>query len=113
MEAKDSKFEESTTIEKDKVLLNREWTFWENYDSKSKEIKDYSTLTKELFTFNDIISFWQFWNNYPGNDPKKIFFDGENIKYFFKQKYRVNAVNLFQKGIKPEWEDEKNKREIF
>ena len=53
MEAKDSKFEESTTIEKDKVLLNREWTFWENYDSKSKEIKDYSTLTKELFTFND------------------------------------------------------------
>ena len=110
MEAKDSKFEESTTIEKDKVLLNREWTFWENYDSKSKEIKDYSTLTKELFTFCDIISFWQFWNNYPGNDPKKIFFDGENIKYFFKQKYRVNAVNLFQKGIKPEWEDEKNKK---
>lgn len=74
MEAKDSKFEESTTIEKDKVLLNREWTFWENYDSKSKEIKDYSTLTKELFTFSDIISFWQFWNNYPGNDSKKNIF---------------------------------------
>ena len=94
MEAKDSKFEESTTIEKDKVLLNREWTFWENYDSKSKEIKDYSTLTKELFTFNDIISFWQFWNNYPGNDPKK-YFSMEKILNIFSNKNIELMLSIF------------------
>ena len=110
MEVPESKIEESSTIEKNKVTLKREWSFWENYDSKSKEEKDYSKLIKEIYTFNDIISFWQFWNNYPGNDIKKIFFDGEYITYFFEDKYRIIAMNIFQKGIKPEWEDKKNKK---
>ena len=51
----------------------------------------------------------QFWNQYPGNETKSIFFDGEYIKYFFKGKYRISAINLFVKGIRPEWEDENNK----
>ena len=99
--------EESDTIEKDKVLLNREWSFWENYEQKKGE-KDYSKLLKEIFSFQDIISFWQFWNKYPGSEIKKIFFDGENIHYFFPEKYRILAINLFQKGIRPEWEDTNN-----
>ena len=102
--------EESSTIEKSKVLLNREWSFWENYESKNKEEKDYSKLIKEIYSFNDIISFWQFWNNYPGQDIKKIFFDGEFLRYFFKDKYRIIAMNIFQKGIRPEWEDEQNNK---
>ena len=110
MAASETDIEESNTIEKSKVLLNREWSFWENYESKSKEKVDYSQLLKEIYTFNDIISFWQFWNNYPGNDLKKIFFDGEYISYFFKEKYRIIAMNIFQKGIKPEWEDKQNNK---
>ena len=107
----DLDIEESETIEKSKVLLSREWSFWENYESKSPNQKesDYSKLLKEIFTFNEIISFWQFWNHYPGNDINKIFFDGEYLRYFFKEKYRIIAMNIFQKGIKPQWEDEKNK----
>lgn len=31
------------------------------------------------------------------------------MKYFFKEKYRISAINLFQKGIRPEWEDDRNK----
>ena len=110
MAASETDIEESNTIEKSKVLLNREWSFWENYESKSKEKVDYSQLLKEIYTFNDIISFWQFWNNYPGNDLKKIFFDGEYISYFFKEKYRIIAMNIFQKGIRPEWEDKQNNK---
>ena len=112
MEKLDTDLEETATIEKSKVLLNREWSFWENYEPKEqKEQKesDYSKQLKEIYTFNDIISFWQFWNHYPGNDIKKIFFDGEYLHYFFKEKYRIIAMNVFVKGIKPMWEDEKNK----
>ena len=107
----DSKIDNSINIEKEreKVVLNRSWSFWENYDTKTREEKDYSKLLKEVFTFNDLISFWQFWNKYPGSDTKQIFYNGECIKYFFKEKYRIIAMNLFEKGIKPEWEDAKNK----
>jgi len=108
----DIDMEETDTVEKSKVLLNREWSFWENYELKEKKGKniDYSQLLKEIYTFNDIISFWQFWNHYPGNDIKKIFFDGECLRFFFKEKYRIIAMNIFQKGIKPEWEDIKNNK---
>ena len=103
--------EESNTIEKEKVLLKRSWSFWENYDLKDKkEKKDYSKLLKEIYTFNDIISFWQFWNKYPGSNTKNIFFNGENIKFFFKEKLRIIAMNLFESGVRPEWEDSKNKK---
>ena len=106
----DSKIDNSILAEKEKVLLNRSWSFWENYETKTREEKDYSKLLKEVFTFGDLISFWQFWNKYPGSDTKQIFYNGECIKYFFKEKYRIIAMNLFEKGIKPEWEDAKNKK---
>jgi hypothetical protein len=107
-EPNSEKLEESDTIEKEKVKLNRTWSFWENYTIKSESKKGYSDLYKEIYTFDDIISFWQFWNKYPGRDTKNIFYNGEYITYFFKEKYRINAMNLFVKGIKPEWEDENN-----
>lgn len=69
---------------------------------------EYKDSLKEIYSFDDIISFWQFWNKYLGADPKKIFFNGEYITYFFKQKYRITAMNLFEKGIRPEWEDKNN-----
>ena len=111
MEEKESdlEIEESDTIEKEKILLNRPWSFWENYEEKSKD-KNYSESFKEIYTFDNIISFWQFWNKYPGNDTKKIFYNGEYVTYFFKEKYRIIAMNVFAKGIRPEWEDEKNKK---
>ena len=106
----DSKKDNSINTEREKVLLCRSWSFWENYETKTREEKDYSKLLKEIFTFNDLISFWQFWNKYPGSDTKQIFYNGECIKYFFKEQYRIIAMNLFEKGIRPEWEDDKNKK---
>jgi hypothetical protein len=111
MEASESNKIEENPAEKgqEKLKLNRHWSFWENYESKNRQEKDYTKLLKEIFSFGDLISFWQFWNKYPGSDTKNIFYNGDCIKYFFKEKYRIIAMNLFVKGIKPEWEDKKNK----
>ena len=106
----DLKIEESDTIEKDKVLLKRLWSFWENYEPKNKNSKTYSEYLAEIYTFDNILSFWQFWNKYPGKTACTIFYNGEYLKYFFTEKYRITAMNIFEKGIKPEWEDEKNKK---
>ena len=101
--------EEALDLSPEKLKLNRQWSFWENYDSKTHQEKEYTKLLKEIFNFGDLISFWQFWNKYPGSDSKNIFYNGDCVKYFFKEKYRIIAMNLFAKGIKPEWEDKKNK----
>lgn len=73
--------EESTEVPLEKVQLTRKWTFWENYDPKDKsQRKDYDKLLKDIFTFDTIIDFWQFWNKYPGNKPENIFYNGERIR---------------------------------
>ena len=108
-DSESNKIENYTEKDQEKLKLNRQWSFWENYESKTKQEKDYTKLLKEIFSFSDLISFWQFWNKYPGSETKNIFYNGDCIKYFFKEKYRIIAMNLFVKGIKPEWEDKKNK----
>jgi hypothetical protein len=108
-DSSEKKIDNSLEKEQEKVQLNRQWSFWENYETKTRQEKDYTKLLKEIYSFKDLISFWQFWNKYPGSDTKNIFYNGDCIKYFFKEKYRIIAMNLFVKGIKPEWEDKKNK----
>ena len=90
------------------VKFSKSWAFWENYSTKEKKLS-YLESNKEIFKWDDIITFFQFWNKYPGNDIKNIFFDGQDLKYFFKEKYRINSINIFIEGIKPMWEDEQNK----
>ena len=90
------------------VRFSKSWTFWESYISKSINLS-YEEANKEIFKWSDIITFFQFWNKYPGNNIKNIFFDGNNIKYFFNENYRINSMNIFIDGIKPMWEDPKNK----
>lgn len=71
--------EEGDSVELNKVALQRTWVFWENYEAKSGKL-DYAQSLKEIYKFNDIISFWQFWNNYPGSDPNYIFYNGERLR---------------------------------
>ena len=89
------------------VKLSKSWALWETYSSKTEELS-YEASNKQIFKWNDIITFFQFWNSYPGNDAKNIFFNGNRVIYYFQEKYRINAMNVFVKGIKPMWEDEKN-----
>ena len=90
------------------VKFSKTWTFWETYISKEKKL-EYNDSNKLIFKWDDIITFFQFWNKYPGKDIKNILFDGNNLKYFFNEKYRINSMNIFQEGIKPMWEDDQNK----
>ena len=90
------------------VKFKKSWTFWETYVSKTTDLS-FENSNKLIFKWDDIITFFQFWNKYPGKDIKNILFDGNNLKYFFNEKYRINSMNIFQEGIKPMWEDEQNK----
>ena len=99
--------EKKVDIPLNSVTFNKSWTFWESYLSKTVKLS-YDDANRKIFKWNDIISFFQFWNNYPGKDIKNIFFDGYIVKFFFNEKYRINSMNIFQDGIKPMWEDEKN-----
>ena len=100
--------EKKTDILLNSVQFSKSWTFWETYTSKTKKL-DYADSKKLIFKWNDLITFFQFWNKYPGNDIKNVLFDGNNIKYFFNEKYRITSMNIFQEGIEPMWEDEQNK----
>ena len=90
------------------VKFKKSWTFWETYVSKTTDLS-FENSNKLIFKWDDLITFFQFWNKYPGRDIKNILYDGNNLKYFFKENYRINAMNIFQEGIKPMWEDEQNK----
>ena len=102
--------EKKVDIPLSSVKFLKTWAFWESYAPKSKETNlSYDAANKKIFTWSDLITFFQFWNKYPGKDFRNIFFDGRNVKFFFAEKYRINSMNIFQEGIKPMWEDEKNK----
>ena len=100
--------EKKADIPLNSVQFSKSWTFWETYTSKTKKL-EYANSKRLIFKWNDLITFFQFWNKYPGNDIKNIFFDGNNLKYFFEEKYRINSMNIFLDGVEPMWEDEKNK----
>lgn len=105
--SKDILTETKNNIPLSNVEFSKTWTFWESYIGKKTKLS-YEEANKQIFKWNDLITFFQFWNKYPGNDAKNLFFDGTNVKYFFKEQYRINAMNIFQEGIKPMWEDEQN-----
>jgi hypothetical protein len=72
---------EDTTVEVEKVTLSREWSFWETYEQKTKSSSTgWGGSIKKIFSFKDIIAFWQFWNYYPGSNFSEVFYNGEKIK---------------------------------
>lgn len=71
---------------------------------------------QKLAWFNDIVTFWQLWNELPIKNLERYFYDkpnnmipvysvtrGENIST-----KRITALSIFQSGIKPMWEDPVN-----
>ena len=65
--------------------------------------------------FDSIISFHQVWNRIPHANVNSILCDGEKFKQFrdFEDApYQVSAIMIFRDGIKPYFEDRKNKAEL-
>lgn len=101
--------EDLLEVELSKVEFARDWVFWENYQPKeNNNTSKWEESMKEVVEFSDLVTFWQFWNNYPGANPKNFVFDGERLVYFFEKKKRIDGLNLFVKGIAPKWEDSQN-----
>jgi hypothetical protein len=95
------------TVQLENVQFNRKWAFWESYFAKNKKL-EYKDSMKCIYEWDTLIGFWQFWNNYPGANAVNLFFDGNKMKYYFKDKYRINGMNIFVEGISPIWEDTQN-----
>lgn len=95
-------------IEISKVQFQRDWVFWENYQNRDGKTPSWEDSIKQIISFSDLLTFWQFWNNYYCNKPNNMFFDGDRFVYFFKDKKRIDGLNLFLKGITPKWEDVNN-----
>jgi len=72
--------EEDKTVNLNSVKLMRSWVFWENYEAKGGAKMDWNDSIKKIFSFNDIITFLQFWNNYFGSNLTNIFYDGLSLK---------------------------------
>lgn len=100
--------EDISQIELTKVEFKRVWIFWENYQSKESSNSNWDDSIKKVVSFSDLITFWQFWNNYPGAVPKNFVFDGERLVYYFENKKRIDGLNLFVDGVVPKWEDPQN-----
>lgn len=65
--------------------------------------------------FDNIISFHQVWNRIPHANVRNILCDGKEFKVFrdFEDvPYQVSAIMIFRHGIKPFFEDKKNKAEL-
>eukprot|EP00340_Litonotus_pictus_P001139 CAMPEP_0170518768 /NCGR_PEP_ID=MMETSP0209-20121228/4376_1 /TAXON_ID=665100 ORGANISM="Litonotus pictus, Strain P1" /NCGR_SAMPLE_ID=MMETSP0209 /ASSEMBLY_ACC=CAM_ASM_000301 /LENGTH=231 /DNA_ID=CAMNT_0010804449 /DNA_START=1 /DNA_END=696 /DNA_ORIENTATION=+ len=108
--------EDSSVVEKKMVDFQRTWVFWENYltteenrntNNENKD-KDWNAQIKKVFSFSDLITFWQFWNSYPGSNPKDLFYDGDRFMLFFESRKRIDGLNLFAENISPKWEDSQN-----
>ena len=66
----------------------------------------YNENMEKLIEINDIITFWQTFNNIPV--PTKIFSDGYSIKKMKRNNATPCAYSFFRKHTEPCWEDKHN-----
>lgn len=73
---------EDNKVELSATKFQREWAFWENYAeiTKNGEKLKWEQCISQIYNFDNLISFWQFWNNYPGAEASNIFYNGERFR---------------------------------
>ena len=72
------------------VKFSKSWSFFESYIGKTVKLS-YDEGNKLIYKWDDLISFFQFWNKYPGNDIKNIFLMDIIQNFFLK-----NNIELIQ-----------------
>jgi hypothetical protein len=79
---------------------------WSVYDHVKSDNDTYELSMRKIGDIDSIVSFWQFFNNYP--KPSLLFYNGLN-KPLLDMK-EISSLSFFKKGIYPKWEDPINKK---
>lgn len=105
---------EQKTIFHHRGELQTGWSFWENYRpvGNSKD-KKYDDNLSEVFSFDNLNTFAQFWNGMPYDQASNLIYftcneTEKKIKKEDDKEYIIDGLNLFRKGVKPAWEDRAN-----
>jgi hypothetical protein len=82
---------------------------WVMYDHTKSDSDTYEASTRMISEFNNVINFWQIFNNYPS--PSKLFNNGiyRPIMKCLDGDKEISSISVFKKGILPKWEDPVNK----
>merc|ERR1712007_263557 len=87
--------------------LQFEWSIWEQImqqgDSKATQ---YGDATHKIATFGTVKTFWKYANHLP--QPSLLLQGQKCVREQADGRSVVNAIMIFKKGIKPEWEDAAN-----
>lgn len=84
------------------MKLENKWTL---YDHEKSDKDTYEKSTREVGSFSDVEYFWRFFNNYPL--VSDIFNNGIDKPIIGSRE--ISSISLFKYGIKPKWEDSRNK----
>ena len=99
-----------------KFQLGNSWNLYESYQSSSvKTSHNFSNNNNMILEFSDLETLASVWNNTQYAHPGNMFYDdvNHNVRKFkvndSDQEERViDALLLFKKNIRPEWEDPMN-----
>lgn len=82
-------------------------TSWKFYDHQKSGSDDYDKSTRYIGSFDDVITFWQYFNNIP--KPSQLFYQVNIGKPYYQlkkeDKREISSISLFRNDIKPKWED--------
>lgn len=98
-----------------------EWAVWENYRSTEKKGQggqsfsqgaNFSENLDQIATFENLKEFGLFWHNSFYDDSSNQIYNSqdETEKRVMRndKTYVIDCINVFRKGIRPEWEDPVN-----
>ena len=101
---------------RDDIPLEHSWNLSENYQlTTQKTFQNFGHNHNSIFEFSTMAQLAMLWKYTDYSKPSNLFYDGINCN---SRKFRVSetdpeekildALVMFKKGIKPEWEDPMN-----
>jgi translation initiation factor 4E len=98
--------EEDKNSVKDPLPLRYKWVLWEQLLSNQSKQAKYADATQRVGSFESVQDFWKYWNHLP--QPSELVQNKKMVHQRSDGLYVIDALMIFQDGIRPEWEDEKN-----
>mmetsp|Transcript_66957 Transcript_66957/g.157867 ORF Transcript_66957/g.157867 Transcript_66957/m.157867 type:complete len:233 (+) Transcript_66957:122-820(+) len=90
----------------DPMPLRDTWVLWEQAVSSGNDKGNYSDNMKEIVPFQTAQEFWSIWNGVP--QPSELLDNKRITRDNAGTATAIDAIMIFKKGVKPEWEDPQN-----